>query len=178
MATQLNQAQYQVAKAILGIPGAATGGTHLSLLSETRILTRASAMLVQRIAMTIARVAFLPPEHPTAIAARAIHTAGTQGTWWQYARQTIKQAIRIEESIEQFHSISDVAGMAEQEKRKVLRACKIKVVRPAVRSTEEDWFRQQLAALVSEASVPYSAIAPPRQYWKASERWACWPHSQ
>ena len=54
-AERVNAAQYVVAKALLGIPAAASVGSRAAVLAETRLLIRAGTMVAQRIAMTRAR---------------------------------------------------------------------------------------------------------------------------
>ena len=96
-AEQINQAQYVVAKAFLGIPASASVGSRAAVLAETRLLIRAGTMIAQRIAMARARISLLPVHHPTSLAVQCIQLGHVQETWWQHSQLVVSEYLQVPE---------------------------------------------------------------------------------
>ena len=84
----LNDANYAMAKKLLGVPSHVSLGSHVKVFSETRVLTRTGAKAAQRIIMLRARLRCLGPNHLVTEVVQAV-ARQPHGTWWEHSRQVM-----------------------------------------------------------------------------------------
>ena len=176
-AEQINQAQYVVAKAFLGIPASASVGSRAAVFAETRLLIRAGTMIAQRIAMARARISLLPVHHPTSLAVQCIQLGHVQDTWWQHSQLVVSEHLQVPEIWHTVQITDEMRNSAAGRKR-ALASYKRQHVLPQVRALEATWLQAQLQGVLTEAILPYSTISPALTPWKANERWVYWPPSR
>ena len=176
-AERVNAAQDAVAKALLGIPAAASVGSRAAVLAETRLLIRAGTMVAQRIAMTRARIFLLPRDHPTSLAVQWIVAGNVQDTWWTHSAEVVRAVLQVPEIWHTIEVTDEIRSSIVHRKR-ALATYKRCHILPRVRKMETEWIQGQLQNALTEAILPYRSICPTLQQWRPPERWAHWPPSR
>ena len=172
---QVNQAQYKVAKAFLGVPQHVHLDHHVTALWECRISTRASTRILGKLVSARTCISLLPPDHPAAFTVQAILPNGIPDTWLQHVDQLIHANLP---GFIPFHCLYpchlDLA-FDPNKCKKLVRLYFLKHIKPLLHQLERTWFHSQLATLSHEGLVPYSEILPPWSVWSAKESWRLWP---
>ena len=176
VAKQLNEAQYIVAKTFLGCPKTAHLGSHVAVLAETRLLTRAGTWLAKNIIMARARLACLPDIHPAKRVAQGIQRAGIPDTWLHHSASVLRYFQIGWDLWDPTYSIPCEVFESVKARRNFLRQYG-KHVQPFLLSSDFEWFKNALAVLNSEGLIPYVDIIPLHQPWAAKEQWKTWPVS-
>ena len=168
----LNDANYAMAKKLLGVPSHVSLGSHVKVFSETRVLTRTGAKAAQRIIMLRARLRCLGPNHLVTEVVQAV-ARQPHGTWWEHSRQ-VMLGVGLLREIDEIWEASELRGANEKELKALVAKYKWREVVPAIRRQEETWFRQKPAGLNDDGLVPYRELVPLRQPWSFSLSWARW----
>ena len=116
----LNRAQLDVAKTFLGLP-CEVEGNRVAILAETRLLTRTGTTAAVKVTMARARLACLPWQHPTAVAARGAALVGGEETWLDHSRWVMQQIFGVRAEIWEFMPELDEARTDATVWKKVLR---------------------------------------------------------
>ena len=167
---RLNDVHYNAAKLLLGIPvDVSLGpGGHVRLFAETRFLTRLGARLAQRIIMARCRLLNLPEVSPVCgVVQAASRVIGD--TWLDHSRQVMLHFGIVDDMLLPVGDRLDAKVRKQQ-----VKAWKDRVVAPAVRRKEDEWFLEQVSKLNSSALIPYSELLPLRAAFPNRQRWAPW----
>ena len=178
VAQRLNEANYQVAKLLLGLPqGASLGaGGQVRIFSETRFLTRMGSKFVQRTILARARLQCLPTNSPVYSILRGASNV-TGSTWMDDVKDMAQDYGIVPGSAQEFNAFSALSEDQRRNpevRRRAVKRWKHQIVMPRIWRKEEIWFREQLASLAVEGHLPLMHVLPIRQPFPCCVRWAHW----
>ena len=174
VARALNDAQYRAAKCLLGMsPGLSLGAKgHVRVLCETRFFTRLSSKVALRIILARARLLALPVCNPVGEIVKAAH-ARTGPCWLDHARM-LSVELGVYPDFTEFTALDDSVRGDPIARRRVVTLWKHKVVWPALRRMDDQWFKAQLEAIPAVSPLHYGLLAPRRLPFATGLLWAPW----